>query len=102
MTISEKINPGEIVYCNLIFKTKKGLKVVSKHQVFGREYNSEIKTSYKKDEDKYFMAKHGLKEDATLVDVEIISRHGFKNRTNEFSVGARSEKDERQENGTFI
>lgn len=76
------IKPGEIVYCNLHFKTKVGTKeqvVIVEKQVFGREYVGEIQTEYKLPKDDRFLNKMKLKSDSTLVKIDIIKSLGYKN-----------------------
>ena len=72
------IAEGEIVHCNMHFKTKKGI-VISKGKIFSRNYSEEIQINYNKDKDASFLKKHDLKEDCTLIKIDIISHHGFKN-----------------------
>ncbi len=81
MSINEAISKGEIVYCNLHFKTKKGTVIVSKEKVFGRSFNEDIQVNYFKEKDASFLKKHDIKEDCALIKIDVISRHGFKNNS---------------------
>lgn len=96
------IKPGQIVYANLTFRTKKGATLIAKEQVIAREYDKELKTVYTKKDDEYALKRFNIKEDIiTLVSLEIIADLGMKNRSNGYSVVNRSESDERQDNGSF-
>jgi hypothetical protein len=82
----ENIQKGEIVFCDIYFKTLSAKIHISKGQILSREYNSDIKTKYRIsdiDEAKY-LAKHGLKQDADIVDVQIHKSLGFKIKNNDF------------------
>lgn len=73
------IEPGEIVYANLIFRNKKGEKFIVKGQVYSREYNGEQKTVYTKDADANKIKSFGLKQDCiTLINIDVIKSLGFK------------------------
>jgi hypothetical protein len=95
------IKPGQIVYANLTFRTKKGGTLVAKQQVIAREYDKPLKTVYTKKDDEYALARFKIKEDVTLVSLEIIADLGMKNKSNGYSVVNKSESDERQDNGSF-
>jgi len=76
------IKPGQILYADLIFKNKKGEKLVAKKQIIAREYDGEFQTVYKKgdEHDIYQLKKFGINEDITLVDILTLVDLGMKNR----------------------
>ena len=76
------IKEGQIVYCNLTFKNKKGERTIVKGQVIGRDYDSQLKIFYDiaNQDDLKKLTKWGLKESATLVKVDLIKDMGMKQR----------------------
>jgi hypothetical protein len=74
------IKEGEIVYANLIFRNKKGVKIKVCNQIFSRDYNGSYRKVYTKELDAGKIKSFGLKEDSlTLIDIEVIKSLGFKN-----------------------
>jgi hypothetical protein len=79
--VTDKIKPGQILYANLIFLTKKRVRVMVKEQIISREYNDDIQTLFNKDSDASVLNRYGIKEDATLIDIDIIKELGMKNKS---------------------
>ena len=77
------IEKGEIVFANLIFKNKKGIKIIVKEQIFSREYDGSYKQVYTKQNDEAKIKSFGLKEDTlTLQKIDVIKSLGFKIKYN--------------------
>lgn len=76
-----KFKPGEIIYCNLTFKTSKNKTVVSSEQIYSREYDQPTKVEYSiaVQSDKSFLKKHGVEENAEIIGIEHIKTMGYKN-----------------------
>ena len=76
------IKEGQIVYCNLTFKNKKGERTIVKEQIIGRDYDSQLKIFYDiaNQDDLKKLTKWGLKESVTLVKVDLIKDMGMKQR----------------------
>lgn len=82
----ENIQHGEIVYCDIHFKTLSGRIHISQGQILSREYDGDIKTIYRLSniEESKYLLKHGLKQDANIIKVEIHKSLGFKINNSKF------------------
>jgi len=76
------IEPGEIVHCNLTFKTKNNKTIEVKGAVFGRPYEGEFQTLYsmESNDDYRLLIRYKIAEDVELIKVDVIKSLGFKKR----------------------
>jgi hypothetical protein len=78
----DTIQPGEIIYCNLHLRQKDGVVKIVKELVLAREWNEPFKIHYlmSNERDAVFLQKHKFTKDAKVIKLDIISKHGFKNK----------------------
>ena len=91
----DKLEKGEIVYCDITYQYERPFRKIQKVEtiklnkvVFGREYVSDYPlldyNTYKRDIRK-INKKKPLDCDVKVVDLQVHSRVGFKNRTNKYT-----------------
>lgn len=87
---------GEIVFCDLHLKTKKGKKIVLNEVVFSHPYNH-IKTELKVGnyDDVRTIHKTGLDEDLIIEKVEVIKSLGFKHKGNKYTEVKKNDNNNR-------
>lgn len=87
--LDKSIEPGEIVHCNMYFKSKDG-NFVAEKRVFSRDYDKPVKTEFTLEKDSHFLKSVGAKNNITLVKVDVIKSLGFKVRYNDVAEKASS------------
>lgn len=90
--------PGQIVYCKMVCITKSGKVLNAKPFVYAYPYNHTNDLSYLLQDDKLIIRKFNVQEDLTIKSIEIISYHGFKNKSKGFTEVQKS--DEKRNNVT--
>jgi hypothetical protein len=80
----DTVKPGEIIYCDMHLRLKDGTTKIVKEIVWAREWEKPFKTEFlmSNESDAIFLQKHKILKDAKVVNLNIISRHGFKNKNN--------------------
>lgn len=75
------ISPGEIVYCIITAKNKKGKVFTTPPTIFSCPYTGfKPELSLTDQYDVRIIEKAGAKENLTITRLDIISRHGFRNK----------------------
>lgn len=98
------IERGEIVYCNILFETEKGVSVFLEKCIFSNNYENERnKLFYNNHFDKLLINKTKLKEDLKIKKIQIIEKVGFRNKNQKkYTLVKKSEKQERTKDGVYI
>jgi len=99
----EEIKPGEIVYCILTYKTKKGKSKTSKKIVYSRSYKNESKKElfFNLKDDRIFIKRIGEKEDLTILDINIIESLGFKQKTKLYTSVKKNSEERNKITGAY-
>lgn len=84
--------PGQIVYCKMVCATKSGKILIAKPFVYAYPYVATNELSYLIQDDKLVIRKFNVKEDLIIKSIEIISYHGFKNKSKEFTEVKKSDE----------
>lgn len=74
------IKEGQIVFANLHFKNKKGKYIIVNKVIISRDYNKPLKTTYTLKDDESKLKSYDIKEDVTLINIDIIENLGYKNK----------------------
>lgn len=81
-----EIKLGEIVLCNLKLKAKNKESFILKDVVFSYDYDyKKTFLNYSIMNDRRIIKKTGLKENLTIISIEVLSRHGFKNKSKDYT-----------------
>jgi hypothetical protein len=78
----DTVQPGEIIFCDMHLRIKDGTTKVVKQIIWAREWDEPFKLDFRTSNEKdcVFLRKHKITKDAKVVKLNIISRHGFKNK----------------------
>ena len=81
----EEIKEGEIVYATFKVKDNDNKEHELRKVVFSREWKSEYPI-LRKEIYTRFLKQNGIKKDCTILDVKILARTGFKNRSKGYTI----------------
>ena len=98
------VERGQIVFCNILFETEKGVSVFLEKCIFSNNYQNErIKLFYNDQFDRLLINKTKLKENLNIKEIEIIQKVGFRNKNKiNYTLVKKSEKNERTKDGVYI
>lgn len=103
--MSDKIIPGEIICANITFVTKKKkTKIEVFNEVYSRPYKGTPKTTFsiENQEDKYFLRRYGISEDADMVKIVKVKSLGFKVQNAGYIKAEKNDTDmKRQKSGGY-
>lgn len=98
MKVTDNIDFGEIVYCNLTLQSKDKKTITLKEVVFSFPYEKKYTTlEYKDKENNGIMQKCGKKEDLLILNIDIIERLGYKHKGKGFTEAKKNDNNNRNE-----
>ena len=97
----EDIKEGEIVYATFKVKDNNNKEYELRKVVFSREWKSEYPI-LRKDIYVRFLKQNGIKTDCTILDVKILARTGFKNRSKGYSTAKKNEQIRASVAGAYV
>ena len=98
----ENVDFGEIVLCNLKLKPIKKESFYLKDVIFSNPYEKKrFELIYSNRNDRRLIDLTGFKEDLKIINIEVISRHGFKNKSKGFTLAKKSDNSRNKITGTY-
>ena len=106
----EEIKEGEIVYCTLILRDSNNNEYELRKIVFSREWQSEYPFLSQKIYNRFLKQNNVTKKvdgklivlDATVVDVIVHARTGYKHRLKEFTTAKKNEQQRDDVTGAYV
>jgi|TARA_R100001594_G_scaffold45372_1_gene78166 hypothetical protein len=107
----DKLDPGEIVYCDItyqyekVFKNRKKSQIVTlRNVVFGREYDCSYPyldyITYRRDINK-INPKKILVFDVEVIDLQVHSRTGYKNKNKNYTLAKKNNESRNNITGAY-
>ncbi len=97
----EEIKEGEIVYATFKVKDNNNKEYELRKVVFSREWKSEYPI-IRKEIYTRFLKPNGIKKDCSILDVTILARTGFKNRSKGYSIAKKNEQIRDSVTGAYV
>ena len=97
----EEIKEGEIVYANFKVKDNNNKEYELRKVVFSREWKSEYPI-LRKEIYVRFLKQNGKKTECTILEVKILARTGFKNRSKGYTTAKKNEQIRDSVTGAYV